>query len=79
MKAFYGKEIDSDTEQQKIEKILSKYRHMPVSEELKKLIYDELSAAKQRGDILIPFKVVMRKDLSGKHRDCIEVILETKV
>jgi hypothetical protein len=79
MRAFYGKEIDPESEQKIIEKILSKYRHRAVSEELKKTIYSELSAAKERGEITIPFKVVMRKDLSGKHRDYVEVILDTKV
>jgi hypothetical protein len=79
MRAFYGKEIDPGVEQKIIEKILSKYRQSPVSEELKKTIYGELTAAKQRGDITIPFKVVMRKDASGKHREYIEVILDTKV
>jgi predicted metal-dependent hydrolase len=79
MKAFYGKEIDPASEQELIEKILAKYRHLTVSEELKKNIHSELAAAKSRGEISIPFKVVMRKDSSGKHRDYIEVILDTKV
>lgn len=79
MKPFYGKEIDPETEQKVIEKILSKYRHMAVSEELKKTIYGELASAKQRGDITIPFKVVLRKEPTGKHRSYIEVILDTKV
>ena len=79
MKAFYGKEIDPGLEQDIIERILSQYRRLPVSEELKKTIHSELTAAKERGDIMIPFKVVMRKDGSGKHRDYIEVILDTKV
>jgi hypothetical protein len=79
MRPFYGKEIDPGSEQECIEKILSKYRHEPVSEELKKKIHNELAAAKARGVISIPFKVVMQKDSTGKHPDYIEVILETKV
>ena len=79
MKPFYGKEIDPAREQALIEKILSKYRHMPFSDDLKKTLYDELSSAKERGDITIPFKIVMRKDSSRAHRAYIEVILDTKV
>lgn len=79
MRAFYGKEIDPGLEHEVIEKILSKYRHMPVSEDLKKMIYNELLSAKEQGIIAIPFKVVMRKDISGKHHSYIEVILDTKV
>jgi hypothetical protein len=78
MKAFYGKEIDPSREQEFIENILSKYRQMPVSEDLKKTIYFELSQAKERGDITIPFRVVMRKS-NEYHRAYIEIILDTKV
>jgi len=79
MRPFYGKEIDPGSEQEFIEKILAKYRNQLASEELKKSIHSELTAAKEKGDISIPFKVVMRKDTSGKHHDYIEVILDTKV
>ncbi len=76
---FYGKEIDPDREQAIIQKILSQYRRTPVSEELKKKIHDELSAAKEKGVITIPFKVVMRGDQTGIRLPYIEVILDTKV
>lgn len=79
MRPFYGKEIDPDLEQATIQKILSKYARTPVSEELKIIIYNELSAAKEQGSITIPFKVVMRNDRTGLHRPYIEVILDTKV
>ena len=79
MEAFYGKQIDPTTEQETIEKILSKYRKMPVTDELKKSIYNELCTAKASGVITIPFKIVMRKDPHRKGRDYIEVILDTKV
>jgi len=78
MRPFYGKEIIPDQQQVKIQKILSKFKHLPVSSELKKLIYDELTDAKVRGEITIPFKVVMH-DLKSGRRSYIEIILETKV
>lgn len=78
MEPFYGKEINCSEEQLRIQKILSKYRSQPVSEELKKTIYNELSGAKERGEISIPFKVVMRHS-DSHHRPYIEVILDTKV
>ncbi len=79
MDPFYGKEIDPDQQQKEVEKILSKYAQEPVSNDLKKKIYEALLHAKNTGRISIPFKIVMRKDPSGVHRDFIEVILDTKV
>ncbi|MCH9627023.1 MAG: hypothetical protein S4CHLAM2_06570 [Chlamydiales bacterium] len=79
MEPFYGKEIDPDQQQEEVRKILSKYALEPVSDALKKKIYADLSHAKHVGQITIPFKIVMRKDPSGVHRDFIEVILDTKV
>lgn len=79
MEPFYGQEIDPDQQKKEIKKILSKHIHEPVSEELKKKIYNELIEAKESGKIAIPFKVVMRKSPDSVHRDIIEVILDTKV
>ncbi len=79
MEHFYGKEIDRNHEQLLIEKMLSKYRFEPVSEELKKIIHKELAAAKERGEITIPFKVVMHSSNSPTHQAYIEVILDSKV
>ena len=76
---FFGKEILVAAERRAIEKILLKYRHEPVSDELKKKIYDSLSDAKEKGTITIPFAVVMRKDPSNIHRNIIEILLETKL
>lgn len=79
MKPFYGKEIDPKTEQRTIQKILSKFCSEPVSEDLKKKIYEELTAAKHIGKISIPFKIVMRKFPDERRQDYIEIILDTKV
>lgn len=79
MKPFYGKEIDPASEKQVIEKILSKYRCEPVSADLKKRIYNELSQAKETGLITIPFKIVFHEGTESFRPPCIEVILETKV
>ena len=79
MEPFYGKEIDAAAEQKLIEKMLIKHRAKPATEALKKEIYDELMEAKHAGKISIPFKLALRKDPSGVHREYVEVILDTKV
>ena len=79
MDPFYGREIDPSQQKEEIKKILSKYIQEPVSDDLKRKIYNELIDAKARGKITIPFKVVMRKTPGNVHRDYIEVILDTKV
>ncbi len=76
---FYGKWIYRYREQKYIQKILKKYKHEPVSEELKKKIWDELQTAKHEGKVSIPFKLVTHRDPSGKFPEYIEVILDTKV
>lgn len=76
---FYDKHIHADREQEYIRNLMQKYRHEPVSEELKKKIWDELQQEKYLGNISIPFKVVTRRDIYGKYPDYIEVILDTKV
>lgn len=76
---FYGLNIIRSNEQAYINKLLSKYKKEAVTEELQKRIWDELQTAKCEGIITIPFKVVMRRDTTGKYPDYIDVILDTKV
>ncbi|WP_068467882.1 hypothetical protein [Candidatus Protochlamydia phocaeensis] len=76
---FYDIEIIRRKEQAYIQELLKKYRNAPVTDELKGKIWDELQMEKYKGNITIPFKVVMRKDNSKKFPDYIEVILDTKV
>ena len=76
---FYGVDVIRRQEHDYIKKLLEKYRHEPVTEELKGKIWDELQMEKYRGNITIPFKVVMRRDALKKFPDTIEVILDTKV
>ncbi|NGX61936.1 MAG: hypothetical protein K940chlam9_01427 [Chlamydiae bacterium] len=78
-KPYYGKEIDSDQEQELIQIILSKYRLEPVTDELRKKITCELQEAKAAGKISIPYQVVMRKSPSPYHRSYIEILLDTKL
>lgn len=76
---FYGTDILRNQEQNYIGSILKKYRGRAADESLKKEIYEELQREKNLGNLKIPFKVVMRKDLTGKYPNYIEVILDTKV
>lgn len=76
---FYGINILRHREQKYIQSILKKYEHKKGNEELQKLIYDELQKEKYLGKVTIPFKVVLRKDPSGKYPPYVEVILDTKV
>lgn len=76
---FYGYDIIRNKEQAYITNLLKKYRHLPVTEELKAKIWDELQMEKYKGTVTIPFKVVMRRDTQKKYHDYIEVILDTKV
>ena len=76
---FYGVDILRTREQEYIRSLLKKYRGRPANEELKKAIYDELQQEKHLGHIHIPFKVVLRQDLSLKYPSTVEVILDTKV
>ena len=50
---FYGYEILREREQIKIQKILNQFKEEPVTEELKKRIWDALQQAKQKGDDII--------------------------
>lgn len=76
---FYGFDIIRNKEQAYINNLLKKYRHLPVNEELKAKIWDELQMEKYKGNVTIPFKVVMRRDTQKKYPDYIEIILDTKV
>lgn len=76
---FYGFDIIRRKEQAYIQVLLKKYRQFPVNEELKAKIWDELQMEKYKGNITIPFKVVMRRDSLKKFPDYIEIILDTKV
>lgn len=78
-KPFYGTAIIRRREEEKVREILSQFDKEPFSDELKKRIWEELQAAKQRGDILSPFKVVARRDSSHAYPEYVEVILDTKV
>lgn len=76
---FYGFPIIRRQEQEHIKQLLKKYQHLPVSEELKKKVWDELQMEKHFGRVTIPFKIATRRDPYGKFPDVIEVILDTKV
>jgi hypothetical protein len=76
---FYGIDVVRRKEQDHIKKLLKKYRHEPVTDKLKEKIWDELQMEKYKGNITIPFKVVMRRDALKKFPDTVEVILDTKV
>lgn len=76
---FYGKDIIRNQEQKYIQKLLKKYRHEPVTDELEKKVWEELQNEKHLGNISIPFKMVLRKDPTGKFLEYIEIILDTKV
>lgn len=76
---FYDRAILPNREEELIESILEKYRGETANESLKKKIWDELQELKFQGKISIPFKIMLRGDLTGKYPPCIEVILDTKV
>lgn len=76
---FYGFDIIRQQQEDYIKELLSKYKKEPVSEELKKKIWDELQMEKHRGAITIPFKMTSRRDPYGRFPEIIEIILDTKV
>lgn len=76
---FYGYDILRRKEQEHIKNLLKKYQHEPVTEDLKKKVWDELQNEKYLGKITIPFKMTTRRDPYGKFPDCLEIILDTKV
>lgn len=76
---FYGQEIYRQQQQDYIKLLLKKYKDLPVTEDLKKQIWDELQMEKHLGRVTIPFKIATRYDPYGKLAPYIEVILDTKV
>lgn len=76
---FYGHTIIRREQEEFIKTLLKKYQKEPVTEELKKKVWDELQMAKHQGKITIPFKLATRMDPYGKFPDLIEIILDTKV
>lgn len=76
---FYGYEIIRQEQYAYIQDLLQKYRSEPVSEELKKKVWNELQMEKHLGRVTIPFKLAVRRDPYGRFPDTIEVILDTKV
>ncbi|MEI8366213.1 MAG: hypothetical protein WCF65_07320 [Parachlamydiaceae bacterium] len=76
---FYGRVIIRRQEEEYIKNLMKKYQHEPVSDELKKKVWDELQMEKHLGKITIPFKLGVRRDPYGKFPDIIEIILDTKV
>lgn len=78
-KPYYGKWIIPDDEQGRIQKLMEPYQNRPVTEELRKEVYEVLSTAKARGEISIPFRIVLQKDAYGRQPDCLKVILDTKL
>jgi hypothetical protein len=76
---FYGQDIYRQQEGLYIKKLLRKYRHEKVTDELKKKVWEELQMEKYKGNITIPFKIVTRLDSSGLFPEYIEVILDSKV
>jgi len=76
---FYGHVIIRREQEAYIKTLLKKYQNEPVSDELKKKVWDELQMEKHLGRITIPFKLAVRRDPYGKFPNIIEVILDTKV
>lgn len=76
---FYGKTIVRRTQKQLVEGILEKYRHDVANESLKEKIWDDLQMAKHRGEITMPFQVVLKQDPSGIFPDSVEILLDSKV
>ncbi len=73
------KPIIRNEQQEYVKNLLKKYSHMPVTDELKKKIWDELQMEKHLGNLTIPFKIAVRCDPYQKFPDYIEVILDSKV
>lgn len=76
---FYGHVIIRREQEEYIKSLMKKHQKEPVTEELKKKVWDELQMAKHQGKITIPFKLATRMDPYGKFPDIIEIILDTKV
>jgi hypothetical protein len=76
---FYGKPVLRHREEDVVRSILAKYKNDPVDESLKERIWNDLQMAKYAGEITIPFKVVLRRDVFAEYPEYVEVILDTKL
>jgi len=76
---FYGYEILRERQHALIDTVLAKYKGRAPDDALKKEIYEELQSLKAAGQVTIPFKVVLRRDLKRPLKNYVEVILDTKV
>lgn len=76
---FYGKAINRAGEQEYIQQLLEKYKGQPVTDDLKKAVWDELQNEKHLGNVTIPFTVKTCIDPDGLFPDTIEVLLDSKV
>jgi len=76
---FYGYEIVRRKEEDYIKSLMAKYQNEPVTEDLKKKVWNELQMEKHFGRVTIPFKMATRRDPYGQFPDIIEIILDTKV
>jgi hypothetical protein len=76
---FYGADIIRRKEHELIEAVLAKFKKEPVNEDLKKKIYEALHEEKVKGNLKIPFKVILKQDPSGKFAPYVEILLDTKV
>jgi hypothetical protein len=76
---FYGQVIDREEQQALAGKILEKYKNTPADEALVQKVWQELSQFKAQGILIMPFKVILRKDPSSTLRPYIEVIFDSKV
>lgn len=79
VRPYYGKWIIPDEEQKRIETLMKPFQNQPVSEELRKQVYETLSEAKFRGEISIPFRIVIAQDAYKRYPDCLKIILDTKL
>lgn len=76
---YYGKWVIPNEEQARIQKLLAPYQNQPVTEELLSQVYEVLSEAKFRGEISIPFRIVLQEDVYKRQPDCLKIILDTKL
>lgn len=76
---FYGKPIPRHSEQERIQRLLAKYKGEEVTEELKRKVWEELQREKHRGTLTIPFKLAIRRDAYNLYPPFLEVILDTKL
>ncbi len=76
---FYGKAILAHQEQEYIQTLIKRFKGLSATEELRAQVHDLLAEETAKGNLSIPFKVILRKDSSGKFPPSIEVILDTKL